>query len=127
MLRRPPDRVGQRPSQLRDVGHPDRRADFGDQLGADVFRFLLQRLVQLHQAALPELVVGRPVGGVERAAGGGDGLLHVLGAGVGGEPEHFLIRRIDVVDGLPGRRIPQPPVDKQPGLGIELDSFSGDR
>ncbi len=55
----------------------DRRADLGDDLRAQLFLVLVERLVQLLQAGLAKRPVRRPVGLVERTAGGGDRPLHV--------------------------------------------------
>ena len=57
---------------LHGVGEHERRTDLGDDLGPQGLALLVQRLVQLAQAALAQLAVVRPVGLVERTPGGGD-------------------------------------------------------
>ena len=72
-LGRPGQRLAQRRIELRAVGDEERAADLGDQLGAQLLLLALDRGLELEQALLAEGVVGRPVGGVERASGRGDG------------------------------------------------------
>lgn len=59
---------------------------------------LAQRVAQLPDAAHAQFGVGRPVGVVECAAGGLDGISHVLGRRVGGHTEHLLGGRVDGVE-----------------------------
>ena len=53
------------------------------------------RLLQLADAAHPQLDVGRPVRVVERAAGRLDRPAHVVDARIGGDAEHLLGGRVD--------------------------------
>ena len=69
--------------------------------GVDVVE---QRLVQLAQAPHAERVVARPVGRVERAPGRGDRAPRVVDGRVGGDAEHRLGRRVDVLVRRAARR-----------------------
>ena len=99
-LRRPAQRLLERPVELRREGHHARRADLGDELLAVLLALGLERLLQLLEAALAQGAVGRPVGLVEGPPGRGDRPLHVLGGGVGHLAEHLLRRRVDVLEPL---------------------------
>jgi hypothetical protein len=91
--------VGQRRVQLRAEGDGPRRTDLEDQLLAQFLLLRFDRVVQLQQAALAQLAVGRPVGLVERASGGIDGPVHVLLRGIGDLAERLLGGRVDVREG----------------------------
>jgi hypothetical protein len=84
----------------------------------DLIALALDHVGELAKRGQPLLVVGRPVGGVEGAPGGGDGLVQVLQAGVGGVADHLLVSRIE--DGILGAvlRGPQFAVDEELGVGI---------
>ena len=78
----------------------------------------LDRLLELPQALLPERVVGRPVGLVERATRGGDGALHVVGGSVGDLAEHLFGGRVDVVEALARRGFDELAVDEHADLAL---------
>src|SRR5205085_11673538 len=94
---------------------------------ADLLLLGDQRVVQLLQAAGTELVVGRPVGRVERLAGRRDRGVHVTRRAVCDDTENALGRRIDVVEGGAGLALAQLTVDQQPTLaGLAHDTtFAG--
>ena len=83
---RPCQPVGQRLVELGAVGQQHRGAHLGHQFGAQQLHLVLERGLQLQQAPLAQFAVGRPVGLVEGPAGGADGAVHVLVAGVSGGP-----------------------------------------
>ena len=118
VLGRPGERVAERRVELRTVGERDRAADLGDQLLTHLFLLALDRLVELQQALLAERVVRRPVGLVERAAGRGDGALHVFRRRVGHLPEHLFGRRVDVVERLARRCLDELAVDEHADLAL---------
>ena len=72
-----------------------RRAHLRDRELAQFLDVLGQHLLQLTNAAHPQLGVGRPVGVVECAAGRLDRAAHVVGGRVGGDAEHLLGGRVD--------------------------------
>ena len=113
--------VGQRGVQLRTEGDGPGRADLEDQLLAQLLLLGLDRVVQLQQAALAQLLVGRPVGLVEGAPGGVDGPVHVLLRRVGDLAERLLGRRVDVGEGA-GLPVDELAVDHH--LGLEPDLYS---
>ena len=84
-------------------------------------RVVAQRLLQLADAAHPQLDVGRPVRVVERAAGRLDRPAHVVGARIGRDAEHLLG---GWVDGLERARAAgdELAVDEQLTLAIGEDS-----
>ena len=102
--------VFQRGVQLRAERDGAGSADLEDEFLAQLFLLRLDRVVQLQQAALAQLAVGRPVGLVEGAPGGVDG------------PEHVLLRRVgDLAERLLGGR-----VDVGEGAGLAVDELAVD-
>ena len=95
--------------------------DFEDEFLAQLLFLRFDRVVQLQQAALTQLVVGRPVGLVEGPAGGVDGPVHVLLRRVGDLPERLLGGRVDVGEGA-GLAVDQLAVDHH--LRLEADLYS---
>ena len=81
--------------ELRRRGQHPGRADLGDGDLAQFLDVLAHGVAQLADAAHPQLGVRRPVGVVERAAGGVDRAAHVVGVGVGGGAQDLLGRRVD--------------------------------
>src|ERR1700691_5910362 len=79
--------------------------------------------MQLQQAALTQLVVGRPVGLVEGSPGGVDGPQHVLFRRVSDLPERLLGCRVDVGEGA-GLAVDQLAVDHHLRLEPNLYSVS---
>ncbi len=113
--------VFQRGVQLGAEGDRPRRADLEDELLAQLFLLLFDRVVQLQQTALAQLLVGRPVGLVEGAPGGVDGPVHVLLRRVGNLAERLLGRRVDVREGA-GLAVDELAVDHH--LRLEPDLYS---
>ena len=97
------------------IGAPD----LGDELGAQRLLLALDGRLQLLQAPLAECAVRRPVGLVERAAGRGDGALHVVDAGVGHLTEHLLGGGVDVVEALAGSGFGQLAVDEHAHFAVD--------
>ena len=113
--------VFQRGIQLGSERDGPGRADLEDELLAQLIDLGLDRVVQLQQAALAQLLVGRPVGLVEGAAGGVDGPVHVLLRRVGDFAERLLGRRVDVGEGA-GLAVDELAVDHH--LRLEPDLYS---
>ena len=107
--------------QLRAEGDGSGAADLEDELLAQLLFLRFDRLVQLQQTALTQLVVGRPVGLVERPAGGVDGPVHVLFRRVSDFPERLLGCRVDVGERA-GLAVDQLAVDHH--LRLEPDLYS---
>ena len=74
-----------------------------------------ERLVELLEAADPEVDVVGPVAGVERAAGGGDGGLGVGDGAVGSVAEHLSRRGVQRGERPLG--VDQIAVDEHPAVG----------
>ena len=104
--------------QLRHVGQGDRRAGLGDDHPAELLAHLLQRRLQLLEAARAQVAVGRPVRRVERAARGSDGTRHIVDGRVRGDAEHLFGRRIDVVERRAVGGVDELAVDQHPGLTL---------
>jgi len=81
----------------------------------------LKDAIASQQAALAQLVVGRPIGLVEGTARGVDGPLHVFLRRVRDLTERLLGRGIDVGEGA-GPALDEPAVDHH--LGLEADLYS---
>src|SRR6185312_11315584 len=79
------------------------------------------RLLELADAAHPQLGVGRPARLVEGATRGLDRPAHVIGARVGGDTEHLFGGRVDGLERAPaaGDKLA---VDEQTTLAIGEDS-----
>ncbi len=114
--RRPFEGLAQRGVELRTVGHEDGCPDLGHQLRPQELLLLLESGLQLGEALLAELLVRRPIGLVEGLPGGGDGLVHVVVAGVGHQSEELLGGRIDVLEGLARPGLDQLAPDEHAGL-----------
>ncbi len=106
--------VLERDVELWPVGEHPRAADLQDQLLAQLLLLGLEAVLQLLEAVLAERVVGRPVGLVERPAGGDDGLVHVGRRAVGDLAEDLLGRRVDVVERCARCRLDELAVDQHP-------------
>ena len=91
--------------QLRAERDGARSANLEDEFLAQLFLLRLDRVVQLQQATLTELVVGGPVGLVEGTTGGVDGPVHV-----------FLRRVRDLAERLLGSRVED---GERAGLAID--------
>ena len=102
--------------ELRAAGARDGRAHLVHQDRPQVLDVVLQRLVQLVQAARAELGVARPVRGVERAPRRSDRPLDVTDARVGRGAQHLFGRRRDVLVRLAVLRRDELAVDQQPFL-----------
>src|SRR5262249_52732028 len=81
---------------------------------------LVEGVLELLETPLAERDVGRPVGVVERAAGGLDRPVHLLGAAVGDIARDLLRGRVDVLVRRPRRRVDELAVDQHPRLGCQL-------
>jgi hypothetical protein len=96
------DRVAQRAIQrdveLVGVGRHARTAHLEDELLAQLFAVLLERLLQLGEAAFAQFVVDGPVGLVEGAPGAVDGAVHVRARAVGHLSQDLFGGRVDVVE-----------------------------
>ena len=96
------DRVAQRAVEwdveLVGVGRHTRTAHLEDELLAQLLAVLLERSLQLGEAALAQLVVGGPVGLVEGAPGAVDGAVHVGARSVGHPSQDLFGGRVDVVE-----------------------------
>ncbi len=92
------------------------RAHLLDREFAQLVGAPLQPLAELPQAPHAERVVGRPGRLVERAPGGADRAVHVVGGGVGGGAEHLLGRGIDRLEGA-ARPGDEPPVQQKQAFG----------
>ena len=123
-LGRPGQALGQRGVELRPVGQGDRGPHLGHQLGPQQLALLFEGRLQLEQATLAQLLVGRPVRLVEGAPGGGDGGVHVLVTGVGHLAEHLFGGRVDVVEDLARRGLDELAVDQHPLLSVERRRFA---
>ncbi len=114
--RRPFEGLAQRGVELRAIGQEHRCAYLGHELGPEQLLLLLESGLQLCQTPLAQLLVGRPVGLVEGLAGGGDGGVGILVAGVRHLAEDVLRGRVDVVEGLSRPGLDEFPADQHPGL-----------
>ena len=92
--------------------------DLGHQLGPEQLLLGSRRLLELEHAALAQLLVRGPCRLVERPAGGGDGLVHVVVTGVGHLAEHLLGGRVDVVEHLARLGLDELAVDQHPLLAV---------
>ena len=106
--------------QLGTVGQRDRGAHLGHGRGPDLLQVVPQGGVQLAQATGPQVDVRGPVGLVEGPAGGGDGPVDVAHRRVGGDPEHLLVRRVDVLVGRATLGVDELAVDEEPFLVPEV-------
>jgi hypothetical protein len=83
---------------LRQVGGRDGCARLGDEFGAQLLAFGLDRDLELFEAPRAQSAVGRPAGLVEGAPGGGDRAAHVLLGAVGDLAQHLFGGGVDVVE-----------------------------
>ncbi len=111
--------VGEGSVELRTEGEHPRAADLEDELLTELLPLGLEGLLELFEAALAEVPVGRPVGLVEGPPGGRDGPSHVGDGPVGNLADDLLGRRVDVVEPLPRRRFDELAVDEHVGFRIE--------
>jgi hypothetical protein len=111
--------------ELRPVGGHHRAPDLGDQLLAEQLGVVLDRLGELGEAALAQLLVRRPVGLVEGSARGGDGPSHVLDGGVGDLADDLLRGGVDVVEALARRGLDELAVDEHAGLARHHEGGRG--
>ena len=105
---------------LHRVREHDRGAHLGHELGPQRLLLLVERVLELLEAPLPERGVRRPVGLVERPARRFDRPVHVVGAGVGDLARDLLGGRVDVAVRRARRRLDELPVDQHPRLGCQL-------
>ena len=94
----------------------ERRTDLGDDLRAELLAPLRERLLELAQAADAQRQVRRPVGRVERAAGGGDRGVHVGRARVGDLTDLLFGGGVHVGVGAPLCGLDQLSIDEHPAL-----------
>ena len=118
VLGRPQQALGQRGVELGSVGQRDRSAHLGDQLRPQELPLLFESGLQLADAALAERLVRRPGRLVEGPPGGGDGLVHVVVAGIGHRPQDLFGGGIDVVEGLAGLGVDELSVDQHAVLAL---------
>jgi hypothetical protein len=101
------------------IGQGHRGTHLGHQLGPEQLLLPFQRGLQLEQAALAQLSVGRPRRLVEGTPSGRDGPFHVLVTGIAHLTEHFFGRRVDVVEHLSRLGLDELAVDQHPQLALE--------
>ena len=88
--------IADRALQLRHPGEHPRSSYLGHGDLAEFLDVLAHGITQLTDAPHPQLGIRRPVGAIERTAGGIDGTAHIRGIGVGRGPEHLFGCGVDV-------------------------------